>query len=96
MLAIAILIMHRALQACRRTAAGAALLPLAVLCGPADADQIDRFADQSLKFYGLPGIVVGVIRDGKLVDTRVRGNPTVPDSRAGTLHISSTPPAQCS
>lgn len=55
----------------------AAFLLLTILGGPANADQIDRFADQSQRVYGIPGMVVGVIRDGKLVDTRVRGYANV-------------------
>ena len=51
---------------------GLTLLGAALVC-PARADEIDRFIAQEQHVYELPAVVVGVIRDGKLVDARASG-----------------------
>jgi CubicO group peptidase (beta-lactamase class C family) len=51
----------------------AALLTIAALCQPASADDLDRYIEQERSLYELPAVVLGVIRGGKLIDTRARG-----------------------
>ena len=46
---------------------------LLALCGPARADVIDRFAAREQSVYGMPALAIGIICDGKLVSTHVRG-----------------------
>ncbi|MEO5734714.1 MAG: serine hydrolase domain-containing protein [Rubrivivax sp.] len=46
---------------------------LTVACPSVQADEIDRFAAQTLRVYGVPGLVVGVYRDGRLVSARALG-----------------------
>jgi len=46
---------------------------LALLAPAAHADAIDRYLARQQAMVGIPAIVVGVIRDGKLVEQRARG-----------------------
>lgn len=47
------------------------------LPSPARADEIDRFMRQEREVYGIPALLVGVIRDGRLVDARAAGQADV-------------------
>lgn len=48
-------------------------LVFASLQSTSDADELDRYIDKQAKVHRLPGVVVGVLRDGRLVDVRERG-----------------------
>jgi len=68
----------------------AALLAVTLVASPgaARADAIDRYIDNALRLYGMPAVVVGVIRDGKLVDVRARGVSNVElGVRASPRHV---------
>lgn len=47
------------------------------LSATAQADEIDRFAAQTLRTYRIPGLVVGIYRDGHLVSARALGKAQV-------------------
>jgi len=57
----------------RSGASALALAFLLLLATAARADAIDRYLARQQSVYGVPAIVVGVIRDGKLVEQRARG-----------------------
>ncbi|MEP6740401.1 MAG: serine hydrolase domain-containing protein [Caldimonas sp.] len=58
------------------------------LCQPAHADAIDRFAAREQSVYGMPALAIGIIRDGKLVETHVRGLAHVElGVKAGALSV---------
>ena len=54
-----------------------ALLVIGLSGQSAMADDVDRYIDQERKLYGVPAVVLGLIRDGKLVDARARGYANV-------------------
>ncbi len=56
-----------------RGRSAALLLCLAAIASAAPADEIDRYVAQEQSVYGVPAIVVGVYRDGELVDERAIG-----------------------
>lgn len=45
----------------------------AALAQAVNADALDRYIAQETRLYELPAVVLGVMRDGRLVDTGVRG-----------------------
>lgn len=59
-------------RALRRARIGVLWL-VAALGQAAHADALDRYIAQEARVYDLPAVVLGVIRDGRLVDTRVTG-----------------------
>ena len=59
-------------RALRRARIGVLWL-VAALGHAAHADALDRYIAQEARVYDLPAVVLGVIRDGRLVDTRVTG-----------------------
>ncbi|MCW4456022.1 serine hydrolase [Flavobacterium sp. MXW15] len=68
----------RSRGALRRLAAGALLALAAVAGAQATAPMVrdaafDRLLDQAVERYGLPGIAVGVVEDGEVAYTGVRG-----------------------
>lgn len=70
----------------RRPHAGM-LLCLCALAGTSQADEVDRFVAQEQKLYAIPAIVVGIYRDGALVDQRATGLANVElDVAADTRH----------
>lgn len=54
-----------------------AVLLLASLPWPSRADELDRYIAQQTKVHRFPGVVLGVLRDGRLVDVRARGMANV-------------------
>lgn len=46
---------------------------LLLFCTSVQADDIDRYIAQEQRLYDLPAVVVGVTRDGQLIDERVSG-----------------------
>jgi CubicO group peptidase (beta-lactamase class C family) len=60
-----------------RIARAFALLVIVALGQSAHADEIDRYIKQEGKLYGLPAVVLGVTRDGKLIDARAIGYANV-------------------
>jgi D-alanyl-D-alanine carboxypeptidase len=54
-----------------------ALLVIGVSGQTAIADEVGRYIEQERKIYGLPAVVLGVIRDGKLIDARAIGSANV-------------------
>ena len=52
---------------------------------PVNADELDRYLQQQRDVYQIPAIVVGVIRGGQLVDSRVGGLANI------ELNVSATP-----
>ena len=68
--------------------AAAAALCLTAAGQPSQADEIDRYIAQEQRLYGLPAVVVGVIRDGRLVEKRANGLVNVElGVRATTEHV---------
>lgn len=67
----------------------AALTALAWLTAlPASADAIDRYVEAQRRIYALPAVIVGVMRDGKLVDARAWGEVDVElKVKASTRHV---------
>jgi len=57
----------------RRLVQTLALAVVVVTGQSATADEIDRYIEQEREVYGIPAVVFGVIRDGKLIDSRARG-----------------------
>ncbi len=47
---------------------------LTSLCTPIHADEIGRYASQTLRIYGVPGLVIGLFRGGRLVSARAFGH----------------------
>jgi CubicO group peptidase (beta-lactamase class C family) len=54
-------------------ARGLVLLAIVLIGASAAANELDRYIDQERKLYGLPAVVVSVLRDGRPIDTRARG-----------------------
>ena len=50
---------------------------LALLSFPAQADAIDRYLARQQAMFQIPALVVGVVRDGRLVERRARGTVNV-------------------
>ena len=50
-----------------------AALCIALAGHAARADDVDRYTAQQQRVYGLPAVVTGLIRDGRLVDKRAIG-----------------------
>ncbi len=50
-----------------------ALAGLLLVCTAVRADDIDRYIAQEQRLYDLPAVVVGVMRDGQLIDERATG-----------------------
>lgn len=61
----------------RTTARVLCVLVVAMSCQSASADEIDRYIAQERRLYGIPAVVVGIIRDGKLTDARAVGSANV-------------------
>ena len=72
------------------TSAFEVLLTVVLVASPgtARADEIDRYIDNARDLYRIPAVVVGVIRDGKVVDVRARGQSNVElGVRASPRHV---------
>lgn len=62
------------------------VLLVAMLGRLANADEIDRYVAQERRLYGMPAVVVGIIRDGKLIDARAIGAANVELNVKATAH----------